>query len=165
VDELNRTPDSITLDILRAIQGLGIAAAIPAAVGILAHSFPPSRARSVAFATFSTGAPVGAALGMIIGGLLTQETSTGWRSNFFFIGGLCVLSALGGFLSIAPDEPLSAMRGEDGGPLDRRVDWLGALLVTAGLVLIVFVLSEGEVADRGWSTPCTFIPPARARLH
>lgn len=37
---------------------------------------------------------------------------------------------------------------------DRRVDWIGALLVTAGLTLIVFVLSDGEIAPNGWQTSC-----------
>lgn len=43
-------------------------------LGILAHSFPPSKTRSVAFATFAAGAPVGAAIGSTIGGVLTQLT-------------------------------------------------------------------------------------------
>ena len=39
--------------------------------------------------------------------------------------------------------------------LCRRVDWLGALLVTAGLVFIVFILSDGPTAPDGWKTGCT----------
>jgi len=38
--------------------------------------------------------------------------------------------------------------------VDRRVDWIGATLVTVGLVLIVFVLGQGEIASQGWRTPC-----------
>ena len=86
-------PDEITLDVLRGLQGIGAAACIPAAVsslllstvparshgaalqlGILAHNFPPSPIRSIAFATFAAGAPVGAAIGSTIGGVLTQLT-------------------------------------------------------------------------------------------
>ncbi len=44
-------------------------------LGILAHAFPPSRARSWAFATFAAGAPVGAAFGAALGGVLTEKTS------------------------------------------------------------------------------------------
>ncbi|KAJ7189465.1 major facilitator superfamily domain-containing protein [Mycena pura] len=66
--------DDVTLAVLRGLQGVGGAATIPAALGILAHTFPPSapRARAAAFASFSAGAPVGGALGMILGGLVTQ---------------------------------------------------------------------------------------------
>lgn len=63
------------LDVLRGLQGCGAAASIPASLGILAHAFPPSRARTLAFATFSAGAPVGAALGMVMGAVLTQLTA------------------------------------------------------------------------------------------
>lgn len=40
--------------------------------------------------------------------------------------------------------------------VDKRMDWLGAFLVTAGLaiIIIVFVLSDGEVAPKQWATPC-----------
>ena len=65
----------VQLIILRAMSGIGQAAMIPAAIGILAHSFPPSRARSVAFATFSAGAPLGASLGMVFGGVMAQYAS------------------------------------------------------------------------------------------
>ena len=93
---LNRVipfPDLITLGVLRGFQGLGAAATIPASVrsitpwacetprllteskwqlGILAHAFPPGHARSLAFATFSAGQPLGGGVGFAIGGLLTQ---------------------------------------------------------------------------------------------
>jgi MFS family permease len=65
----------IQLIILRAIHGMGPAAMIPAGVGILAHSFPPGRARSAAFATFAAGAPLGAAIGMVMGGVMAQYAS------------------------------------------------------------------------------------------
>ena len=135
----------MSLDILRAMQGIGSAAMIPAAIGILANTFPPSTTRSVAFATFSAGAPVGAAIGSVIGGAVTQYTSSTWRGIYFVMAGLAVLPVLGGIFLIEKDVPSE----ED----DRRVDWLGAFLITSGLVLIVFVLSGGETAPQEWRTP------------
>ena len=38
--------------------------------------------------------------------------------------------------------------------LDRRVDWMGAVLVTAGVVCIMFVLGQGDLAPQKWKTPC-----------
>jgi len=59
-----------------------------------------------------------------------------------------------GYLTIDPDIPSVEA--------DQRVDWLGGFLITTGLVLIVYVLSDGEVAPDGWATPCTqlqdFVP-------
>ena len=66
--------DDITIDILRALQGVGASAAIPASLGILAHTFPPSHMRTIAFATSGAGAPVGGVTGQIIGGVFTQVT-------------------------------------------------------------------------------------------
>jgi MFS family permease len=132
-----------------------VAAAIPAAIGILANTFPSgTRARSIAFAIFSAAAPVGAALGSVIGGMLTQETSVGWRSNFFFIAALWLASAGGGILVIEADPHLQGILSENETSEDRRVDWLGAFLVTSGLVLVVFVLSQSQSARDGWRTPC-----------
>lgn len=134
----------ITIDVLRGIQGIGAAAVIPASLGILAHSFPPSRTRSIAFATFAAGAPMGGALGNLIGGALTQLTAPTWRSSFFLIAGISVATFLGGVFFFDKDVPYES--------IDRRVDWLGAFLVTSGLVLICFVLSDGSTAPQGWKT-------------
>lgn len=136
--------NEIAVDVLRGLQGIGGAAVVPAALGILAHAFPPSRARSVAFATFAAGAPMGGAIGTLIGGVLTQLTDPTWRSVFFLMAGIGALCFLGGLFVIDKDAPSTER--------DRRVDWLGAFLVTTGLVLIVFVLSDGSIAPNGWST-------------
>lgn len=137
--------DGVTLAVLRGFQGVGGAATIPSALGILAHAFPPSRARSIAFATFAAGAPVGGAFGMLIGGVLTQLTSTHWRSIFYMAAATSALIGVSGLISFDADVPSSEVV--------KRVDWIGASLVTIGLVLIVFVLGEGEIASDGWKTP------------
>ncbi|KAF8331581.1 efflux transporter [Amanita rubescens] len=138
--------DELTLEILRGLQGAGSAATIPASLGILADAFPIStgRLRSVAFATFSAGAPVGGGLGLCIGAILTQLTKQTWRSTFFFSTALTGLYLLIGLFVIDKDEPSMAK--------DKRVDWLGGALITVGLVLIVFVLSDGEIAPNKWAT-------------
>ncbi|KAF9447312.1 MFS general substrate transporter [Macrolepiota fuliginosa MF-IS2] len=135
----------VTLIILRGIQGIGAAATIPASLGILAHAFPPSKARSLAFATFAAGGPVGAAFGSALGGVLTEKTSTTWRSSFYVFTAVNVVCFIGGLLCIEEDRP--QLQGED-----KKVDWLGALLITAALVMILFVLGEGENAPQRWET-------------
>ncbi|KAJ7160260.1 MFS general substrate transporter [Mycena filopes] len=136
--------NATALYILRGFQGLGPAAFVPASLGILAHAFPPSRARSAAFATFSAGAPIGGAVGTQIGGLLTQYTKYTWQSPFFMMAGISCLCAVCGLMVIDPDLPSTET--------DKRVDWLGAFLVTTGLILLVFVLSQGSIARNGWKT-------------
>ncbi|KXN82109.1 hypothetical protein AN958_03163 [Leucoagaricus sp. SymC.cos] len=131
-----------TLIILRAMQGIGAAATVPASLGILANAFPPSRARSLAFATFAAGAPIGAVFGSAMGGVLTEKTAPTWRSVLYLFAGINVICLIGGIFCIDKDVPNTVD--------DKKVDWLGAFLITAGLVFILFVLGEGET--RGWST-------------
>lgn len=60
---------------MRGLQGLGPAATVPASLGILAHSFElGSVRRTIAFATFSSGAPIGAAVGNVLASVLTEYT-------------------------------------------------------------------------------------------
>ncbi len=53
-----------------------------------------------------------------------------------------------GFFVFEEDEPSTEE--------DKRVDWIGAALITVGLVLIVFVLSDSPVARKGWKNPREF---------
>lgn len=69
-----------------------------------------------------------------------------WRSVFYVSAGIAVLIAVGGVLTVDPDQPSKEK--------DKRVDWIGSALITSGLVLIIFVLSDGAIAPRGWRTPC-----------
>ena len=55
-----------------------------------------------------------------------------------------------GFFIFEKDEPSTEE--------DKRVDWIGAALVTAGLVLIVFVLSDAPTARKGWKNSREFSP-------
>lgn len=65
--------------------------------------------------------------------------------------GLTVASLFMGIFTIDRDLPST----ED----DQRIDVAGTFLATAGLVLIVFVLTQGELAPQQWKTPCRFILP------
>ena len=58
------------LIVTRALTGMGASMTTPSGFGIIAAHFD-GKARAYAFATFSAGAPVGAAVGLILGGLLT----------------------------------------------------------------------------------------------
>ncbi|KAN0121010.1 efflux transporter [Russula decolorans] len=135
----------ITLDIMRGIQGIGAAAMIPASLGILSRAFPPGPSRSIAFATFSAGAPIGSAFSTVLSSILTQLTSPTWRSPLYLLSGFTFACLVLGFFTIDEDEPSTEE--------DRRVDWIGATLITCGLILIIFVLSDTPTARKGWKNP------------
>ncbi|CAE6527067.1 unnamed protein product [Rhizoctonia solani] len=141
-------PNSIALNVMRALHGMGSAATVPSAIGILAHEFPPSKARSIAFATFSAGAPLGGAIGFVIGGVMTEYTSVAWRGVFYVSAGIACVTMLAAALAIHKDKPSIEK--------DRRVDWLGAALSTTALVLLTFSLAQSSSVKNGWRTP--YIP-------
>lgn len=67
---------------------------------------------------------------------------------FYLSAGIAALVAVGGMITVEPDQPSEEE--------DKRVDWVGSALITAGLTLIIFVLSEAAIAPRGWRTPCEY---------
>ncbi|KAH7107765.1 putative efflux transporter [Auriculariales sp. MPI-PUGE-AT-0066] len=145
--------NDIVLDVLRALAGMAPAATIPAALGILAHAFPPGRARSLAFACFSAGAPLGGVVGWVVAAPLVQFSSPTWRTPFYLMAGLGLLLGVAAFFVIDNDnQPALSSDGTEGGA-DRSIDWVGAALITTGLVLLTFALAQGEVAEQGWKTP------------
>jgi hypothetical protein len=73
-------------------------------------------------------------------------SSQSWRSVYYFSAGINIFCLILGLLSIDPDQPSTEE--------DKRVDYFGSFLVTAGLTLIIFVLNDGSIAPQGWSTPC-----------
>lgn len=60
------SPTEIAFDILRALSGLGAAANVPAAIGILGVSIPPGKVKNYSFAIYSAGAPLGAVCGTFV---------------------------------------------------------------------------------------------------
>jgi hypothetical protein len=51
---------------------------------------------------------------------------------------------------VIPKDDASLRRADE----DRRIDWIGGFIVTAGLCLFCFSLTESGIAENGWSTPC-----------
>lgn len=91
---------------------------------------------------------MGGGLGLVVGGLLTAYTEVGWRAALWCFAGTAATTGVVGYLVIIPDRHLDP---------DKRVDWIGALLVTCGLVLLQFSISYGPSASNGWKTGCELL--------
>ncbi|ODN85062.1 hypothetical protein, variant [Cryptococcus amylolentus CBS 6039] len=136
--------------VLRALAGLSISISLPAAFGILGVNFTTEPRRTIGFAALALGYPVAAAVGLVIGGAISGVSSRGWQYVFFVDAGLALPALIGGVFLI-PAEP--ARRSS---VTNRKIDWVGAFLVTAGLSLFSFALTQSGVAAKGWSDP--YIP-------
>ncbi|MDF2258919.1 MFS transporter [Streptantibioticus ferralitis] len=126
----------------RAGQGLGAAAAAPAALGMLTTTFPEGPRRVRALGVWSAVNAAGGALGVLAGGLLTEYA--GWRW-VMLINLPIVAVALALVLAGVPAEARPARR--------ERLDVLGAVLATGGVGLLVFGVVRTDA--QGWGSPAT----------
>lgn len=124
----------IPLCILRALSGLGLAIATPAAFGIIGVNFR-GPARTTAYACMSLGNPVGAALAMLLGGIMAQRDAF---DLFYVLAGISALPLVLGWV-IPPDVGTDA---------DRRIDVVGSVGIMAAMGLLTFSLAQSAVA--GW---------------
>ncbi|WVW83189.1 hypothetical protein I302_105207 [Kwoniella bestiolae CBS 10118] len=126
----------------RAISGAGIAMSVPSAGGILAENFT-GKARSIAFTCYAAGFAMGGILGIILGGLFVSYVRYTWRGVQFFLGGMCLLNLIMTILFIPWDRSHTQ---------DKRIDWVGACLLTCGLGLFMFSINGAHGAPKGWKT-------------
>jgi len=130
--------DAAVLFAARAGQGLGAAMLSPAALSIITTSFHgPQRAKALGVWGAVGGA--GAAIGVLLGGALTELVD--WRAIFFINLPIGALLAAGAMHIIPADTARPRWHG-----LDLR----GALLATASLGALVYALSQAQ--DAGWTS-------------
>jgi EmrB/QacA subfamily drug resistance transporter len=125
----------------RFIQGLGAAAITPAALAILVTTFSEGRERNIALGAWGAVGGFGAAAGVLFGGILTDLLSWEW---IFFINLPVALLAL-----ILTPVLLSESLDAHG----QGFDVPGAVLVTAGLSVLVLGITQGQ--EWGWSSAAT----------
>ncbi len=127
------------LIIVRAIQGLAGAFMSPAALSIVLVTYKEGRERNLALSVWGAVAAGGAAIGVLLGGIITQYL--GWRWNFFInvpVGIFVVASAI---------KVLPRHESEE---THSNLDLPGALSVTASLMLLVYGLVEAPT--KGWTS-------------
>lgn len=137
---LSQTPEMLVA--LRALQGLAAAVMSPAALSIVLTTFNEGAERNRALGLWATIATGGAAVGLLLGGILSQYLN--WRWNFF------VNVPIGVVVTWAMYKLIPAHAREE---RNHSLDLPGALLVTGGLLSLVYALSEAP--SWGWTSPMT----------
>jgi EmrB/QacA subfamily drug resistance transporter len=128
----------------RAVQGFGGAIISPAALSIVMTSFEEGPERNKALGVWGALGGSGAAVGVLAGGILTDYLS--WRWIFF-------VNVPVGIVVLLLTPRIVPESRRDGG--ERHYDALGAVLVSAGLALLVYAISEAPKV--GWSTARTIL--------
>ncbi|MGW0365279.1 MFS transporter [Streptomyces sp. NPDC002990] len=126
----------------RALQGVFGALLAPAALSLLAVMFTDATERAKAFGIYGAIAGGGGAVGLILGGFLTEYLN--WRWTFFVNIPFAIVAAVGAWLVIR--EPAGS---RNRAPLDIP----GVVLSTLGLVALVYGFTRAE--SEGWGDPLT----------
>jgi EmrB/QacA subfamily drug resistance transporter len=125
---------ALLLIILRALQGMAAAFMSPSALSIVLTTFPEGKDRNRALGYWTTVATGGAAVGLLLGGVLSQFF--GWEWNFF------INVPIGIAIAFAIPRILPKSEKEE---KTKSMDIPGAFLVTSGLMLLVFAISQSPV--------------------
>jgi EmrB/QacA subfamily drug resistance transporter len=135
--------DQAWLIITRGLQGVGGAIASPTALSLVATTFPEGPPRNRAMGIYAAMSGAGGAIGLILGGVFTSYVS--WRWIFFVNVPIAAVALL-----LAP-RVLNESK-----PIPGRLDTLGAITVTAGMISLVYGLTNATT--HSWGSPGTVAP-------
>jgi len=127
----------------RALQGVFGALLAPTALAVLTTTFTIPKERARAFGVFGAIAGAGGAVGLLLGGVLTQALD--WRWNLYINVIIAAIALVGAFRYI-PFIPRTGAR--------PKLDVPGTLLISGGLFGLVFGFSNAETD--GWGAPLTW---------
>ncbi|MET3961593.1 EmrB/QacA subfamily drug resistance transporter [Marmoricola sp. OAE513] len=126
----------------RAAQGAGGAIAAPTALALLATTFTEPAARARAFGVFAAMGASGGALGLLLGGVLTDYAS--WRWALF------INAPIGALVLFLTPRVLDESQGSG-----KKLDLPGAIAVTAGMSTLVYGLTKASTD--GWDSTTTIV--------
>lgn len=128
----------------RALQGLGAAFISPAALAIISTTFKEGSDRAKALGVWAAIAIGGSAVGLVLGGALTQAFSWPW---IFFINVPVGVAAFVLSLRLVPESKDEAAH--------RSFDVAGAVAVTGGLMSLVYAIVQAQ--QKGWGSAQTIV--------
>ncbi|GAA4226563.1 MFS transporter [Actinomadura meridiana] len=121
----------------RALQGVFAALLAPAALSLMTTTFTDPRERGKAFGVFGAIAGAGSAIGMLVGGSLTEYLD--WRWCLYVNAPVAVIAVIGAVVTLK----------DTGRRPGAQLDIVGAVLGTAGVLSIVYGFSQAESRDWG----------------
>ncbi|MET8637231.1 MFS transporter [Streptomyces sp. NPDC004680] len=126
----------------RALQGAFGALLAPAALSLLNTTFTDARERARAFSVYGAIAGAGGAVGLLLGGVLTDALD--WRWTLYVNVAIAVVAFAGGWILL----------GNHRDAADSKLDVPGTVLVAGGLFCLVYGFSNAE--SHQWGSPLTW---------
>jgi EmrB/QacA subfamily drug resistance transporter len=140
-------PNAGLLVAARAVQGVGAALTVPAAVSIIATTFAEGAERNRALGVFAASASAGFSVGLVLGGVLTDLL--GWRWIFLIKAPIVAAVLIPAVLAL-PRIEAGAQR--------RTIDLAGAVTGTGGLLLLVLAITQAaEPTSARWVAPAAAV--------
>ncbi|KAM5478330.1 hypothetical protein McanCB56680_006452 [Microsporum canis] len=120
---------------------------LPAGLSLLGCTYRPGPRKNLIFGIYGAFTCIGFYFGIFIGSVAAGFLDWRW---YFWLGGCIVgIVALGGIFVIPNNL-------DDTDP-KARMDWLSAITIVSGLVLVVYALTDGGHAPDGWATPYIYV--------
>lgn len=121
----------------RTLLGVAVSMCLPTAVSLITNTFPKGPWRNAAFAINGMGQPLGYALGLVLGGIFTD--TIGWRWAYY------MMAIINAFISVASIWSLPAVEMATDrtrrSRLAHDIDWVGVLIISAALGMLLYVLA------------------------
>jgi EmrB/QacA subfamily drug resistance transporter len=127
----------------RALQGVFGALLAPTALAVLTTTFTKPRERARAFGIFGAISIAGGAVGLLLGGILTEDLN--WRWNLYINVAIAVVAVAGAWVFVSPVENTGAR---------PKLDLPGVVLATGALFSLVYGFSNAETDS--WGAPATW---------
>ena len=130
--------DALTLNVIRAVQGLGAVMLFGVGLPLIAAAFPDAKKRAGAIGAFGATLAAATAVGPLLGGALVD--GPGWRWIFLINVPVGVAALIGSRFVLTESRAARA----------RKADWPGTVLLSAALVALVYGLIRSS--DDGWGS-------------
>lgn len=137
----------IQIIVFRTLLGIAVSMCLPTAVSLTTNTFPRGNWRNIAFASIGMGQPIGYSVGLILGGVFTD--TIGWRWGFY------ASAIINCFISICALWALPSVHRPAVKPWTRQlkedIDWIGALILSIALGILLYVLAMTTSSYRRFS--------------
>ena len=124
------------------LAGIAISFCLPSAVSIITNTLPTGKPRNIAFGSMGGSQPAGFALGLVLGGVLSD--SIGWRSGFYISASINAVIVVIATFGLPKDtrESIPTTWKRRWEMVSLEIDWVGALMASGALALASYVLAS-----------------------
>ncbi|KAM0723452.1 hypothetical protein Q7P37_000438 [Cladosporium fusiforme] len=129
---------STDLIICRGGQGIAVSMCLPTAMSLLTLYFPLGKRRNIGFAIVGAGQPLGYSIGLFLGGFFVD--SVGWRYGWYMSAAVSFAVFISAIVGL-PRHSADGARGDRSQKILFEIDWLGALIASACLGMLSYVLA------------------------